>query len=141
MFTRTLPIGYLAKKTGTTVETIRLYEKIGLLPKPGRTRGNYRSYTQAHLVRLSFIRRARDLGFSLEEVRSLLLLSDDRDQPRAAIDTIASKHRAEVELKMRDLQALKAELDKLIDQCGNGNITDCKLIESLSPEPGDSGLL
>lgn len=72
---------------------------------------------------------------------SLLLLSDDRDQPRAAIDTIASKHRAEVELKMRDLQALKSELDKLISQCGHGSVIDCKLIEALSPESGDSGFL
>ena len=69
-----LVIGDLAKRTGTKVETIRYYERIVLLPEPGRTQGNHRSYDQGHLGRLSFIRRARDLGFSLDQVRELLRL-------------------------------------------------------------------
>ncbi|MCO5082727.1 MAG: helix-turn-helix domain-containing protein [Rhizobiaceae bacterium] len=128
-----LTIGHLARETGTKVETIRFYEKSGLLPAPSRTDGNYRSYDEAHLNRLSFIRRARELGFSLDQVRALLTLSDDRGQPCAAVDTIATEHRAEVERKIADLQSLKAELDRMIDQCGCGVVADCRIIESLSP--------
>jgi len=128
-----LAIGQLARMTGTKVETIRFYEKTGLLPEPARTEGNYRAYAKEHLGRLSFIRRARDLGFSLEQVRELLALADDRSRPCGAIDAIASAHRAEVKRKIRDLQALKAELDSLIDQCSCGTIADCRIIEALSP--------
>ena len=133
MNTHVLTIGHLARQTDTKVETIRFYEKSGLLPAPGRTDGNYRAYDPSHLKRLSFIRRARDLGFSLDQVRELLSLSDDRDQSCAAVDAIANEHRSEVERKIRDLQALKAELDNLIDQCGCGTIAECRIIESLSP--------
>src|SRR3546814_11032381 len=81
MASENLSIGDLAKATNTKVVTIRYYEKIGLLPAPDRTAGNYRSYSATHLGRLSFIRRARDLGFSIEQVRDLLGLSDQRDRP------------------------------------------------------------
>lgn len=133
MDTDILRIGHLAQKTGTKVETIRFYEKSGLLPRPGRTDGNYRAYDASHLNRLSFIRRARDLGFSLDQVRGLLTLADDRNQSCAAVDIIANEHRSQVERKIRDLQALKAELDNLIDQCGCGTVAECRIIESLSP--------
>jgi len=128
-----LTIGHLASATGTKVETIRFYEKTGLLPAPARTEGNYRAYTAEHLNRLSFIRRARDLGFSLEQVRELLSLADDRGRSCSAIDAIATEHRLEVERKIRDLQALKAELDNLIDQCSCGTVAECRIIEALSP--------
>ncbi len=87
-------IGDLAKSTATKVETIRYYERIGLLPAPERTAGNYRSYSAAHLGRLSFIRRARDLGFSIEQVRDLLGLSDQRARSCEAVDAIAREHLA-----------------------------------------------
>lgn len=128
-----LTIGHLARETGTKVETVRFYEKTGLLPKPTRTEGNYRSYDRAHLNRLSFIRRARDLGFSLDQIRALLALSDDRERSCAAVDEIAKEHREEVERKIADLQSLKKELDRMIDQCGCGVVADCRIIESLSP--------
>ena len=83
-----MKIGELASATATNVETVRYYEKIGLLPAPARTNGNYRSYGVAHLQRLSFIRRARDLGFSLDAVRDLLALTDDREKPCQAVDDI-----------------------------------------------------
>lgn len=130
-----LTIGHLARETGTKVETVRFYEKSGLLPAPSRTEGNYRSYDMAHLKRLSFIRRARDLGFSLDQVRALLALSDDRNQSCAAVDAIAKEHRTEVERKIADLQSLRKELDRMIDQCGCGVVADCRIIESLSPDP------
>lgn len=128
-----LTIGHLARETGTKVETVRFYEKSGLLPKPTRTEGNYRSYDHAHLNRLSFIRRARDLGFSLDQIRALLALSDDRDRSCAAVDAIAKEHREQIEKKIADLQSLKMELDRIIDQCDCGVVADCRIIESLSP--------
>ena len=128
-----LTIGHLARRTGTKVETIRFYEKSGLLPLPLRTHGNYRAYEQAHLNRLSFIRRARDLGFSLDQIRTLLTLADDRTRSCVAVDAIANEHRIKIEQKICDLLALKAELDRVIDQCGCGIVADCRIIESLSP--------
>lgn len=133
MNARALTIGHLARETGTKVETVRFYEKSGLLPAPARTEGNYRSYDRTHLNRLSFIRRARDLGFPLDQIRELLALSDDRDRSCVAVDEIAKEHRAEVERKIADLQSLKRELDRMIDQCGCGVVADCRIIESLSP--------
>src|SRR5262249_51257449 len=108
MATGSLSIGELARLTSTKVETVRYYERIGLLPSPARTGGNYRAYTRRHLERLSFIRRGRDLGFSLDEVRELLRLSDDRDRSCAEVDRIARAHLTEVERKLADLAALGA---------------------------------
>lgn len=128
-----LAIGQLAKATGTKVETIRYYERIGLLGTPKRTAGNYRAYSRAHLNRLSFIRRSRDLGFSLDQVRALLDLSDDHAKPCEAIDDIAKAHLEEVDRKIADLQALRRELDLMITRCRCGTVADCQIIEALSP--------
>ena len=128
-----LAIGELGRLTGTKVETIRYYERIGLLAAPRRTAGNYRAYDGQHLNRLSFIRRSRDLGFSLEQVRALLDLADQRDRPCEAVDGIAKAHLAEVERKIADLTALKGELESMIRQCGHGAVRDCGIIEALSP--------
>ena len=133
MSSKVLTIGRLAEATGTNVETIRFYEKSGILPSPARTDGNYRSYDPDHLKRLSFIRRARDLGFSLDQVKALLRLSDDRNQSCAAVDDIAKIHREEVERKIADLMSLKTELDRIIDTCRCGTVAECRIIESLSP--------
>ena len=84
-----MKIGELAEATATKVETVRYYEKIGLLSSPARTSSNYRAYGTEHLARLSFIRRARDLGFTLDAVRELLMLSDDKEQSCEAVDGIA----------------------------------------------------
>lgn len=129
----TFSIGELARTTGTKVETVRYYERIGLLPQPARTGGNYRAYARPHLERLSFIRRGRDLGFSLEEVRELLRLSDDRERPCAEVDHIARAHLAEVERKLADLVMLRGELQRLIHQCKHGTVEDCRIIEALAP--------
>src|SRR3546814_9819152 len=103
MASENLSIGDLAKATNTKVVTIRYYEKIGLLPAPDRTAGNYRSYSATHLGRLSFIRRARDLGFSIEQVRDLLGLSDQRDRPCEAVDAIARERSAEHTSELQSL--------------------------------------
>jgi Cu(I)-responsive transcriptional regulator len=127
-------IGNLANATDTKVETIRYYERIGLLSAPARTSGNYRAYNPEHLNRLSFIRRARDLGFSLAQVRELLSLSDQRDRSCKAVDAIAREHLAEVDSKIADLSALRRELDNVISQCGHGTVADCRIIDALSPD-------
>lgn len=128
-----LNIGALARATGTKVETIRWYERVGLLPAPARSAGNYRTYCEAHLGRLSFIRRARDLGFSLEQIRALLDLAEDRERSCDAVDVIAREHLDEVDRKIADLQALRRELDSLIGQCRHGKVAECRIIEALAP--------
>jgi DNA-binding transcriptional MerR regulator len=127
-------IGDLSRATETNVETIRYYERIDLMPRPARTAGNYRAYSGAHLGRLSFIRRARSLGFSLDQVRQLLALSDERQRPCDEGDRIARAHLDEVDAKIADLTALRRELASLIRQCGGGTMNDCRIIEALSPE-------
>lgn len=126
-------IGELGKATGTKVETVRYYERIGLMPKPPRTDGNYRSYGQPELERLSFIRRARGLGFSLDQVRALLDLSDDRDRDCAMVDMMARQHLDEVEKKIADLIALQRELTALLQSCSGGSVATCRIIEALGP--------
>jgi Cu(I)-responsive transcriptional regulator len=129
----TLSIGELARITNTKIVTVRYYERIGLLPPPARTSGNYRAYARRHLERLSFIRRGRDLGFSLDEVRALLRLSDDRSQSCAEVDRIARLHLSEVERKLADLVSLRTQLKQLIGQCRQGTVADCRIIEALAP--------
>ena len=131
-----LSIGEAAKAAGTGAETIRYYEQIGLLPKPARTSGNYRSYGSQEVSRLTFIRRARGLGFSLDQVRTLLSLSDDRGKSCAEVDEIARAHLETVEQKIADLTALKRELSSVISQCGQGTIADCRILEALGPRDG-----
>jgi Cu(I)-responsive transcriptional regulator len=128
-----LKIGDLAKATDTKVETIRYYEHVGLLAAPARTAGNYRAYRAGHLHRLSFIRRARDLGFSIDQVRTLLNLSDQKQRSCRAVDAIARQHLAEVERKLADLTVLRRELKELIDRCGQGTIAECRIVEALAP--------
>ncbi|WP_315738767.1 MULTISPECIES: helix-turn-helix domain-containing protein [unclassified Bradyrhizobium] len=132
-----LTIGDLAKRTGTKVETIRYYERIGLLPVPARTEGNYRTYDNDQLGRLSFIRRARDLGFSIDQVRDLLDLADQRDRSCEAVDVIAGQHLAEIERKISDLVALRDELADVIGRCKHGTVADCRIIEALAPHRSD----
>ena len=129
-----LTIGELGSATRTKVETIRYYERIGLIPKPPRTAGNYRDYGKAELDRLSFVRRARDLGFSLDQVRALLALSDNQDQDCAEIDGIARTHLEQVERKIADLKALQRELSAVLNSCKGGTVANCRIVEALAPE-------
>lgn len=131
-----LGIGDLARATGTKVVTIRYYEQIGLMPAPDRTSGNYRAYSGNHQARLSFIRRARDLGFSISQVKELLSLADQKDRSCDAVDGIAKEHLAEVDRKLADLSALRGELADIIGRCGCGTIADCRIIEALAPRLG-----
>lgn len=130
-----MKIGELARITATKVETVRYYERIGLLGSPARSDGNYRLYDAPALARLSFIRRARDLGFSLEQVRELLDLSDDRRRSCGAVDALARTQLDAVDRKIADLQLLRRELGNLLDQCSRGTIADCRIIDALAPCP------
>jgi DNA-binding transcriptional MerR regulator len=131
----TLTIGDLARATGTKVETIRYYERAGLLPSPARTAtGNYRAYTADQVHRLSFVRRSRDLGFTLEQIRTLLDLADRKDQSCESVDAIAREHLADVTRKLADLTALRRELKALIGQCRHGTIAECRILEALAPD-------
>lgn len=126
-------IGALAEATDTKVETVRYYERIGLLPEPARTAGNYRAYTSEHLARLSFVRRARDLGFTLDQIRELLGFADQEDNDCCAVDAVARDHLADIDRKISDLKALRRELNGLLSQCRRGTIADCRIIGALSP--------
>jgi Cu(I)-responsive transcriptional regulator len=128
-----MKIGELARLTATKVETIRFYEKIGLLAEPGRTSANYRDYGPEQLSRLSFVRRARDLGFTLDQVRELLALADDRGRSCSAVDVVARDHLAQIDRKIADLRSLRGELNDIIGQCSQGAISECRIIEALGP--------
>ena len=128
-----MAIGELARATGTKAETIRYYERIGLLPRPSRTAANYRSYGTDELVRLSFIRRARALGFSIEQVSALLDLADRRERSCEAVDALARQHLETIEATIADLTALRRELSDLISQCRQGTIAECRILDALAP--------
>ena len=128
-----LTIGAMSRATGINIETIRYYERIGLLPSPPRTRGNYRAYTTGEQKRLNFVRRTRNLGFSIGEIRALLLLSDSQDRDCCEITEIARNHLDETERKIADLQALAEELRSLITSClGGVSVGECRIIEALA---------
>src|SRR5438132_12088481 len=102
--TRRIAIGVLATHTGANIETIRYYERVGLLPTPARSSGGYRMYGTEHLKRLSFVRRARALGFSVAEVRKLLSLADQRRRSCAEVRTVAEAHLDDVQADIADLR-------------------------------------
>ena len=126
-----LTIGSLGKKTGTKVQTIRYYEQIGLMPEPGRTTGGQRRYGDADLDRLSFIRHARQLGFTLQAIRELLALSDQPDRPCHEADVIARRQLREVEQRLARLEALRTELKRMVHECSGGRTADCRVLEVL----------
>ncbi len=125
-------IGQMAKVGNCTVQAIRYYAQIGLLPEPGRTEGNQRMYLQEHRDRLNFIRHSRELGFSLDQIRKILALNDDPTHSCDEVDQIARFHLHEVESKIERLQEMKKELKRMISQCAGGLVSDCRIIEVLS---------
>lgn len=127
-------IGQLGKATGTKVETIRWYEKEGMIDPPLRTSSNYRAYGRDALMRLSFIRRARGLGFSLDQIRTLLGLAARPGDDCARVDRIATEHLTDIDRKIADLKALRRELSGLVTTCRGGTVADCRIIEALAPD-------
>ena len=114
------------------VQTIRYYEQIGLLPTPIRNQGNQRRYNQAHLDRVRFIRHSRELGFSLDDIRKILSLSDQSSQSCEEVDRIARDHLMSVESKIERLQSLHKELKRMINECSKDQVADCRIIQVLS---------
>ncbi|MEG3146151.1 helix-turn-helix domain-containing protein [Sphingomonas sp. RT2P30] len=127
----TLTIGRLARAAGTTPETVRWYEHDGLMAAPARSSGNYRVYGSDDLARLKFIRRARELGFTLDRVRALLDIASNRSGNCASVDAVTKDHLAEIDRKIADLKVLRGELASLVASCQGGTIDDCRIVEAL----------
>lgn len=126
-------IGALSKRTQVKVPTIRYYEQRGLLSGVGRTSGNQRRYDRAGLERLSFIRHARDLGFSLDAISALIELQDHPDRSCKAATDIAATQRADVRAKIKRLKALEKELGRIAQGCdGDGLSQECYVLASLA---------
>ena len=132
MSKRDLTIGQLAAQTGCKVQTIRYYEQIALMPEAARTAGNQRRYGRLHLERLAFIRHSRELGFPLDAIRELLSLADDPERSCEAADRVARRQLEQVKSRILRLEALKAELERMIVQCRGGRIANCRVIEALA---------
>ncbi|HPE61616.1 MAG TPA: helix-turn-helix domain-containing protein [Thiolinea sp.] len=126
----TLTIGKLGQASGVNVETIRYYERSGLLPAPARSRSGYRHYRTEDIKRLRFIRRGRELGFSLDEIRSLLQLADRPRQSCDPADQLVQQHITAVEARIRDLQAIHSTLIQLAG-CNSHTAAHCRLLEAL----------
>ena len=124
--------GDLARATGCNIETIRYYEKTGLLPDPPRTDAGYRVYSAAHATRLRFILRARELGFSMEDIRCLLGLDDGSAPTCAEVKDRTERHLADVRAKIADLERIEAVLEKTAAQCSGGQVPDCPVLKTLA---------
>lgn len=134
-------IGELARHTGVKVPTIRYYEQIGLLRPPPRTEGGQRRYGGDALARLSFIRHARELGFDVDAIRTLLSLQDRPEQSCTEADRIAKARLVEVERRIASLTALRAELQRMIGECASGRVAECRVIETLMDRSHGHGRL
>jgi len=124
-------IGALSERAGCNIETIRYYERETLLPDPPRTEGGHRVYDEVHLKRLTFIRRSRELGFTLEEVRGLLRMVDGEHYTCDEVKSLTLDHLADVRGKLADLNKLEKVLKQLADRCSGGETPDCPIIEAL----------
>jgi len=123
--------GELAKRTDCNVETIRYYEKIGLMPEPSRTEAGYRQYQAEHERRLRFVMRGRELGFVIADLRSLLDLVDRRAVSCGDVEKLAKEHLVAVREKISDLKRMERILSKTLRACSGDNVPDCPLIDTL----------
>jgi len=125
-------IGEFARSVQTPVDTIRFYERVGLLPKPERTASNYRRYSRAHVERLAFIRRCRGLDMSLDEIRELLTFCDEPHRKCGAVNELVDRHITEVETRIIELQKLAGELRRLSTVCRTpAKAKDCRVLKAL----------
>lgn len=123
--------GELAQRSGCNVETVRFYEKRGLLPPPPRTAGGHRDYAREHLKRLTFIRRSRELGFTLDQVRELLGFVDGGDWTCAEVRAMTLEHLADMRRKIADLEKLAQILEDMVAQCDGGAVPECPVVDAL----------
>ena len=126
-----ITIGKLASATGVNLETIRYYERIGLMPKPSRTAGNRRDYDPSHIHRLSFIRRGRELGFTLDEIKALLALSEPARRSCADVSRIAGAHLEDVRAKIKHLRRLERILAETVSKCSGRKTPACPVLDML----------
>ena len=126
--------GVIAARTGVNIETVRYYERIGLLPAPPRSEGGHRIYDEDMLRRLNFIRRSRELGFTLNEVRGLLQLVDGGDYTCGEVESLTTAHLGEVRRKLADLKRLERVLREMVAGCQGGEVPECPVIEALFRE-------
>ena len=124
-------IGEAAQASGVSAKMIRHYESIGLITAPARTEAGYRVYGERELHLLRFIRHSRDLGFSLEQTRSLLGLWQDRTRPSREVRALAQAHLDELQAKLAELQAMQATLEQLVRCCHGDDRPDCPILEAL----------
>jgi MerR family transcriptional regulator, copper efflux regulator len=128
----TLTIGAVAKRVGVAIDTIRYYEREGLLPEPLRRASGYRSYDESAIAQLNFIRRAKLLGFTLEEIRDLLALSADRQRGVEAVKQRAQQRLAAIDMRIAELQRVRNGLEQLVDACpGHGAPEECPILRAL----------
>ena len=127
-----IAIGKVSEITGVKVPTIRYYEQIGLLPAPPRTEGNRRTYDRKDADRLTFIRHSRELGFEIDQIRTLLALQDRPAQSCAEADVIAKARLGDVKEKIASLLALESELERMVEGCSHGRVETCQVIEILA---------
>jgi MerR family mercuric resistance operon transcriptional regulator len=128
-----ISIGELSRRSGVNIETIRFYERINMMPHPPRTASGRRVYGEMEGRSLAFIRRARELGFSLDEIRTLLTLAaEGGHQACVEVRDLAARHLADVRAKVADLKVMEGVLADAVDRCDQGEPTDCPLIDSLS---------
>jgi len=127
-------IGEAAKASGVSAKMIRHYEGVGLFPEAVRTESGYRQYTDKEVSTLRFIRQSRDLGFSIEQIRELLGLWQNRKRPSRQVKALAQAHIEELDEKLKELQAMKATLEHLVHCCHGDDRPDCPIIESLAAE-------
>lgn len=125
-------IGEAARATGVSAKMIRHYESVGLFPQARRTESGYRLYGEKELATLRFIRHSRDLGFSIEQIRTLLDLWQNRRRPSRTVKALAQAHLEEIEQKLRELEAMKATLAHLVYCCAGDDRPDCPIIETLA---------
>ena len=126
-----MQIGDLSRQAGVNIETIRYYEQIGMLPPPPRSEGGHRLYGQNLIMRLNFILRSRDLGFTLEEIRELLRVVDGGNFTCAQVEALAREHVEDIRRKISDLKKLKAVLEIMASQCRGGKVPACPIVETL----------
>lgn len=137
---QTMSIGRLAAQAQVNIDTIRYYERQGLLPPAERSESGYRKYRQSDLERLRFILRSKDLGFSLAEIGELLTLTSDRGSDMRGVRRKAELRLAQVEQKIAELSRVKRGLEKLIDACpGHGQLKSCPIVAALSGGNDASG--
>lgn len=127
-----VPIGQAARRSGVSARMIRHYESLGLLPPAPRTEGGYRLYSEADVHSLGFIRRARDLGFSIPEIAELLSLWQDRRRPSASVKRIAERHADELATRIAALQSMQRTLHHLIAGCQGNDRPDCPILDDLA---------